>query len=270
LDKKEWHLRKHLCEAASRLYKTGFMAGSDGNLSVLLNNDKVLITPSRLCKGYLKPYEIIKVDRSGKKLSGDLPPSVELAMHLAAYEERPDICAVVHCHPPYLVAFTVARKKLPEMVLPEIEVMFGGEIPMAPYATPGTPDLGNSIRQIVRRKETIVLLLDHHGLLAVANDIFQAAMKAEHAEEAAKVIYYALQLGGTYPLPEGSVEGIRKTQATLKAMESQIFVGGGQAMPVENQSTSMPTIIDSNFPKNDSDMDAIVHNVVAQLKAKSL
>jgi L-fuculose-phosphate aldolase len=268
LDKKEWHLRKHLCEAGSRLYKAGFMAGSDGNLSVLLNNDKVLITPSRLCKGYLKPYEIIKVDRSGKKLSGDLPPSVELAMHLAAYEERPDICAVVHCHPPYLVAFTVARKKLPEMVLPEIEVMFGGEIPMAPYATPGTPDLGNSIRQIVHRKETIVLLLDHHGVLAVANDIFQAAMKAEHAEAAARVIFYATQLGGAYPLPENAVEGIRKTQAALKAMEAQIFSGGQPAAAIEQSpSTSFATTTPGTHVGGD--VDAIVRNVVAQLKAKN-
>jgi L-fuculose-phosphate aldolase len=269
LDKNEGHLRKSLCEAGHRLYNAGFMAGSDGNLSVLLNQDKVLITPSRLCKGYLEPEQIIKVDRSGKKLSGDLPPSVELSMHLAAYEERPDISAVVHCHPPILVAFTVARKKMPSMVLPEIEVMFGGEIPMAPYATPGTSDLGDSIRQLIRRKETVVLLLDHHGVLAVSTDIFQAAIKAEHAEAAAKVIFYALQLGGTYPLPEGSLEGIRKTQAQLRVLENQVFSAGGQTTPAGEQSIISPSA-NSGSISTDADVDAIVRKVVDQLMGKKI
>jgi L-fuculose-phosphate aldolase len=267
LDKKEWHLRKDLCEAGHRLYKAGFMAGSDGNLSILLNPDKVLITPSRLCKGYLEPYQILKVDRSGKKLSGDLPPSVELSMHLAVYEERPDICAVVHCHPPILVAFTVAHRKMPSMVLPEIEVMFGGEIPMAPYATPGTSDLGDSIRQLIRRKDTVVLLLDHHGVLSVSVDILQAAIKAEHAEAAAKVIFYALQLGCTYPLPEGSAEGIQRTRAQLRVLENQVFPSDGQGI-VSNGLAPSISSAGASRTLNESDTDAIVRSVVAQLMAR--
>jgi L-fuculose-phosphate aldolase len=267
MDKNEWHLRKDICQAGHRLYKAGFMAGSDGNLSVLLNSDKVLITPSRLCKGHLEPYQIIKVDRSGKKLSGDLPPSVELSMHLAAYEERPDIRAVVHCHPPILVAFTVAHKKMPSMVLPEIEVMFGGEIPLAPYATPGTSELGDSIRQLIRRKETVVLLLDHHGLIAVSSDILQAAIKAEHAEAAAKVIFYAIQLGGIYPLPEGSLEGLRKSQANLRVLEDQVFPSGQQESPKKELST-LTLSARTERAANENDVDAIVNNVVTQLMAR--
>ena len=262
MDRKEWKLRKDLCKAGHRLYRAGFMAGSDGNLSVLLNEDKVLITPSRLCKGFLQPYEIIKVDRRGQKLSGDLPPSLELSMHLAGYEERSDISAVAHCHPPYLIAFTVAQQQLPSMVLPEIEVLFGGSIPLASYATPGTKELGDSIRKIVRRKETVLVLLDHHGTLAVGNDIYQAAMRTEHAENAAKVIYYARQLGAIKPLPSDAVAGLRETRANLKAMESRVFPGAHS----EISSEESPKPAKQESIADQHDIESIVQKVLSEMR----
>lgn len=261
MNRKEWNLRKDLCKAGHRLYRAGFMAGSDGNLSVLLNNNKILITPSRLCKGYLKPYDIIKVDRRGRKLSGDLPPSLELSMHLAAYEERPDISAVAHCHPPFLIAFTVARQQLPSMVLPEIEVLFGGSIPLASYATPGTNELGDSIRKIIRSKETALVLLDHHGSLAVGNDIYQAAIRTEHAENAARVIYYARQLGAVEALPSDAVAGLRETRLNLLAAESKAF-------PKSRSETFSEEVQPSSLQKpiTNHDIELIVQGVISEMK----
>ena len=221
----EWNLRKDICEVGKRLYAAGFMTGSDGNLSTILGPDEVLVTPSRLCKGSLTPDQIVKIDRQGNQLSGDYPPTVEVAMHLAAYEERPDICAVAHCHPPILVAFTVAGLNLPTNVLPEIEVMFGGKIPLAPYATPGSNDLANSIRESMRVKENSVVLLDHHGILAIGRDIYQAAIRVEHAEAAARVIYYARQLGGEKPLAPNSLEKLQQTHRKLVEMEAGVYSG---------------------------------------------
>lgn len=261
MNRKEWTLRKDLCEAGKRLYRAGFMAGSDGNLSVLLNNHKILITPSRLCKGYLKPYDIIKVDRRGRKLSGDLPPSLELSMHLAAYEERPDISAVAHCHPPILIAFTVARQQLPSMVLPEIEVLFGGNIPLASYATPGTKELGDSIREIIRRKDTALVLLDHHGSLAIGNDIYQAGMRTEHAENAAKVIYYARQLGAVEALPSDAIVGLRETRSNLLAAESQAFPKSRS----ENASEE-PQPRSLQKPITNREIELIIQSVLADMK----
>lgn len=259
MDHKEWKLRKSLCEAGRRLYRAGFMAGSDGNLSVLLNKNKVLITPSRLCKGYLEPYDIIKVDRRGRKLSGDLPPSLELPMHLAAYEERPDISAVAHCHPPFLVAFTVARQQLPSMVLPEIEVMFGGTLPLASYATPGSKDLGDSIRKIIRSRETTLVLLDHHGSLAVGRDIFQAAMRTENAENAAKIIYYARQLGAVETLPSEAVAGLRQTRSNLLEAEKQVFADSDSGYPEQTPAAD-------NAITSQADIEAIVQRVLSDMK----
>ena len=221
----EWDLRSDICEVSRRLYAAGFMTGSDGNLSTILGPNEVLVTPSRLCKGFLTPDQIVKIDRQGNQLSGDFPATSEVAMHLAAYEERPDICAVAHCHPPILVAFTVAGLHLPVNILPEIELMFGGKIPLAPYATPGSADLANSIRESIRVKENSVVLLDHHGLLAIGRDIYQAAIRVEHAEAAARVIYYARQLGGEKPLAPDSLEKLHLTHQKIVEMEAGIYSG---------------------------------------------
>jgi L-fuculose-phosphate aldolase len=255
----ESNLRKDICEVGRRLYAAGFMTGSDGNLSTILGPNEVLITPSRLCKGFLTPDQIVKIDRQGNQLSGDYPPTVEVAMHLAAYEERSDICSVAHCHPPILVAFTVAGLNLPVNVLPEIEVMFGGKIPMAPYAAPGSPELANSIRESMRIKENSVVLLDHHGLLAIGRDIYQAAIRVEHAEAAARVIYYARQLGGEKPLAPDSLEKLHQTHRKIVEMEAGVYSGYCHVEGCQPSSSEMADGI-----SGEKELEQIVRQAVQQ------
>jgi len=260
----EWNLRSDICEVARRLYAVGFMTGSDGNLSTILSENEVLVTPSRLCKGFLKPSQIVKIDKQGNQLEGDLPPTVEVAMHLAAYQERPDICSVAHCHPPILVAFTVAGLDLPSSILPEIEVMFGGKLPLAPYATPGSPALADSIRASMRNRENSAVLLDHHGLLAVGRDIYQAAIKVEHAEAAARVIYYARQLGGEKPLAADSLDKLHQTHRKIVEMESSVYSGYCHSPECE---------INAPQPKaakmDEADIESIVRDTVRKVMAES-
>ena len=255
----EWNLRKDICEVARRLYAAGYMSGSDGNLSTILGSNEILVTPSRLCKGFLTPDQIVKIDKQGNKLSGDYPPTVETAMHLAAYDARPDICAVAHCHPPVLVAFTVAGLNLPSNVLPEIEVMFGGKMPLAPYAPPGTSLLADSIRSKIQDRENKVVLMDHHGLLAVGNDIFQASIRIEHAEAAAKVIYYARQLGGEKPLAPDSLEKLHQTHRKIVEMEADVYSGYCHADECQSDSSQ---VVDET--PGEVELEQIVRRVVQQ------
>ena len=255
----EWKLRKDICEVARRLYAAGYMSGSDGNLSTILGPNEILVTPSRLCKGFLTPDQIVKIDRQGNKLSGDYPPTVETAMHLAAYDSRPDICAVAHCHPPVLVAFTVAGLSLPSNILPEIEVMFGGKVPLAPYAPPGTSDLADSIRSKIQDRENKVVLMDHHGLLAVGNDIYQAAIRIEHAEAAAKVIYYARQLGGEKPLAPDSLEKLHQTHQKIVEMEAGVYSGYCHADECEQKTAQAIDEV-----PGEKELEQIVRQVVQQ------
>lgn len=267
MNEMEWNLRNDLCEVARRLYAAGFMTGSDGNLSTILSDNEILITPSRLCKGFLQPAQIVKIDRQGKQLAGDLPPTVEVAMHLAAYEERPDICSVAHCHPPILVAFTVAGLDLPAAILPEIEVMFGGKIPLAPYATPGSPELANSIRESMRIRENSVVLLDHHGLLAVGRDIYQAAIRVEHAEAAARVIYYARQLGGEKPLAPDSLEKLHQTHRKIVEMETSVYSGYCHAPECQPPESQIKNIV-SNDSDHETGLEKMVREIVMKVMAE--
>ena len=260
----EWTLRSDICEVARRLYAAGFMTGSDGNLSTILSSNEVLITPSRLCKGFLRPSQIVKIDKQGNQLEGDLPPTVEVAMHLAAYEERPDICAVAHCHPPILVAFTVAGLDLPSSILPEIELMFGGRMPLAPYATPGSPALAESIRESMRNRENSAVLLDHHGLLAVGRDIYQAAIKVEHAEAAARVIYYARQLGGEKPLSADSLEKLHQSHKKIVELESNVYSGYCHSQECEDDATQPAAA-----KVDEADLERVVREAVHKAMAEN-
>jgi L-fuculose-phosphate aldolase len=261
----EWDLRNDLCEVARRLYLAGFMAGSDGNISTILDSNEILITPSRLSKGFLEPHQIVKINRQGQQLSGELPPSTETPMHLSAYEERPDICSVVHCHPPILVAFTVVGLVLPSRVLPEIETIFGGEIPLAPYATPGCDDLAESIRIPIRSRTASVILLDHHGLLAVGQDIFQAGMKAEHAEAAARVIFYARQLGNEILLPSESMEKLKTIRQKVKGLESSIYPGYCHSPECDKKLPSSDGFASKSM--NEQDLESVVREVIKNYRA---
>jgi L-fuculose-phosphate aldolase len=260
----EWNLRSDLCEVAKRLYAAGFMSGSDGNLSTILNDNEVLITPSRLCKGFLKPSQIVKIDKQGNQIEGDLPPTVEVAMHLAAYQERPDICSVAHCHPPILVAFTVAGLDLPSSILPEIELMFGGKLPLAPYATPGSPALADSIREGMRNRENSAVLLDHHGILTVGRDIYQAAIKVEHAEAAARVIYYARQLGGEKPLSADSLEKLHQSHRKIVELEANVYSGYCHSPECEKDMLQA-----SSLKVDEAGLERVVRNAVRKAIAEN-
>jgi L-fuculose-phosphate aldolase len=269
MNEHEWALRSDLCEIAHRLYLDGFMSGSDGNLSTILSDNEILVTPSRLCKGFLKPEQIVKIDRQGKQLTGDYPSTTEVAMHLAAYEERPDICSVVHCHPPILIAFTVAGLSLPEAILPEIELMSGGKLPLAEYATPGSTALADSIRKNIRDRANSLVMLDHHGILSVGQDISQAAIKVENAESAAKVILYARLLGGVHPLPSDALAKLREARKNIMEMESQIWggychaEGCQQASQIKTTAAAQPDVSGTN----QSEAEKIVAEVLKQMQA---
>src|SRR5712672_686334 len=145
----EYKIKEQMCEIGRRVYAKGFAAANDGNITYRLNDKEILCTPTMVSKGFLKPEDICRVDYDG--------------MQLAVYKNRPDINAVVHCHPPHATAFAVAHEPIPKCVLPEVEV-FLGEVPIAKYATPGDQRLPNTIVPYVKDCNTI--LLANHGTVS--------------------------------------------------------------------------------------------------------
>lgn len=203
----EWKLREQMCEIGRRIYNKGFAAANDGNISYRLSEDRVLCTPTRVSKGFMKPDDLCIVDLDGKQVSGKRKRSSEILLHLTAMKARKDIRSVVHCHPPHATAFAVAREPIPKCVLPEIEV-FLGEVALAPYETPGTQTFADTILPYV--KDTDTILLANHGTATLGTDLEDAYFKTEIIDAYCRILILAKQLGRVnYYSDEKAAELIR-------------------------------------------------------------
>ena len=190
-----------------RMYARGYVASNDGNLSVRLSEDRLLITMTGVSKGFLTPDKLIVVDYDGRVISGRGEPSSEMKMHLMVYRERPDVHAVVHAHPPTATGFAVAGVNLPDTLLPEAVVSLGF-VPIAPYGTPGTMELVESLRAYVRDYDAV--LLENHGALTLGPDIVAAYHKMEIMEHCAQIALVARMIGRANPIGEENVDKLHQ------------------------------------------------------------
>jgi len=190
-------------QVGKRMYNRGYVASNDGNISVRLSEDRLLITMSGVSKGFLTPEQLVIVDYDGQAISGTQKPSSEMKMHLMAYRERPDIHGVAHAHPPTSTGFSVAGIDLPKNLLPEVIVSLGN-IPTAPYGTPGTMELVESLREYVCTNDAI--LLENHGALTLGSDVISAYHKMETMEHLAQIALVARLLGKENTINNDNVE----------------------------------------------------------------
>jgi L-fuculose-phosphate aldolase len=189
----EQQLRADIVEVGRRLYARGYTASNDGNISVRLDGERLLMTPSGVCKGFMTTEMMCITDVDGRKLAGERNPSSEIQMHLEVYRRRPDVNAVVHAHPPIATGFAVAGVPLDKAVLAEVVTTLGS-VPIAEYATPSTKELPEAVRQYVHAHDG--MLLANHGALTLGKDLFAAYYKMETIEHFAHISLVARLLGG--------------------------------------------------------------------------
>jgi len=185
-------LKQQICDIGQRVYQKGFAAANEGNISARAGDDRVLCTPTLTCKGFMAPDDICTVDMDGNQVSGNRKATSEVLLHLNIYRRRPDISAVVHCHPPHATAFAVAREPVPVGVLPEPDI-FLGEVPTAPYKTPGNQDFADTILPFVESTETI--LLANHGTVTYADSIEKAYWLTEILDAYCRILILSRQIG---------------------------------------------------------------------------
>jgi L-fuculose-phosphate aldolase len=188
--------RQDLIDVAARCYDKGYICGLEGNFSIRLESNLILTTPRGCCKARLNKDELVLTDLDGNAI-GPGRPSTELKMHLIVYRARPDINAVVHAHPTTAVGLTIAGVDMTAPILPEV-VCSLGKIPTAPYATPSTDEMPQSIEPLLADHDA--LMLSHHGALAVGPDIWDAFYKLETIEHFAQTLLVAKLAGGAVPL----------------------------------------------------------------------
>lgn len=188
--------REKIVETGKHLYEANLISGSEGNISVRLAENLFLATPSGTNKGKLKPEDLVIIDEEGKLKAGDLKVSSEIRLHLEFYKLRQDVNAVIHCHPISCISLMLAGITLNRPYLPEMVVTLGS-VPTAPYATPSTDEVPESIHDLA--PQTDVILLDHHGAVVGSVDLDTAFIKLETLEHAATSIVQAYLLRNRAP-----------------------------------------------------------------------
>lgn len=191
-----------------RLWEAGLIAGADGNVSVRLGADRLLVTPRGVLKAELGPADLVEVTLGGKRRKGLREATTELDLHLRAYRVRPDCGAVVHAHPPVATAFAVAGEPIPGDVLPEV-ILLMGEVPVVPYATTGTPALGDAAEPFLTRHPAV--LLANHGAVTCGVDLAAARIRMESLEHAARILLAARALGRMTRLTPEQIQALRRS-----------------------------------------------------------
>lgn len=197
--------RMALC--CRQLAERGLIAGQDGNLSVRLGQDRALVTPSGVIKALVSPGDMVEVDLRGRKRRGRRNPTTELDLHLRILTRRSDVMAVVHAHPPVATGFAVAGQTLPLFVLPEL-ILQCGQVPLVPYGTPGTPELGDCLEPHLAGHDA--WLLANHGAVTVGATLDAAWIRMESLEHAARIIWAARALGRVNELNPEAVARLRR------------------------------------------------------------
>jgi L-fuculose-phosphate aldolase len=204
-------LRADIVEVGRRMYARHYTASNDGNISVRLGSDRLLMTPKSVCKGFMTPDMMCITDLEGRKLQGDRDPSSEMLMHLEVYRQRADVQAVVHAHPAIATGFAVAGIPLDRAVLAEVLTTLGS-IPIAEYATPSTAELPAAVRKYVKAHDG--MLLANHGALTVGADLFSAYYKMETIEHFATISLVARLLGRENLIAREEVERLQALRGT--------------------------------------------------------
>jgi L-fuculose-phosphate aldolase len=188
---------RRMAQCCRQLAASGLIAGRDGNVSVRLGPDRVLVTPSGLIKSTLTAGDMVEVGLAGRTRRGRRNPTSELDLHLRILSRRPDVGAVVHAHPPAATGFAVAGEEIPANVLPELILMVG-RVPIVPYGRAGTPELGDRVEPYLAEHDA--LLLANHGAVTMGKTLDQAWIRMETLEHAARIIMAARAIGEPKPV----------------------------------------------------------------------
>jgi L-fuculose-phosphate aldolase len=206
----EGELRRDLCRFSRLLHRLGFMPGTSGNLSVRLDGERLLVTPTGMSKFLLRPDDVVIVDLEGRHLEGSRKVTSEVSMHLAVYHFRDDVGAVIHSHPPIATAFACAGRGLEQMLCQEA-VMTLGVVPLARYATTGTGEVAASLVPYIPGHDAI--LLANHGAVAYGGTLLQAFQRMETVEHLAQIELVAHQLGAARTLKQEQIKELHDAKA---------------------------------------------------------
>ncbi len=214
--------REEIVRFGKLLHQAGLVAATDGNLSVRLRDGNILCTPTLMSKGLMEPEDLVIVDPDGKKVRGARDVSSEVNMHLVIYQQRRDVGAVVHAHPPTATGYAAAGLALDRALCSEIIVTLGS-VPLANYETPGTLELAEALAPLVAEHDAI--LMANHGVVTCGTDLLNAYMNMETVEHFAKIALVTHLLGQQQPLSDQHVDKLREIRTKYQARNHALVQG---------------------------------------------
>jgi L-fuculose-phosphate aldolase len=238
--------RHEITHYGKMLHHRGYVAAMDGNLSVRLDENRILATPTAMCKSMIRPSDLVIVDMEGRRMAGRRNVSSEIGMHLLIYRLRPDVRGVVHAHPTTATGFAAAGMPLTEPLVCEVVIGLGS-IPLARYGTPGTPELTEALQPLIPEYDAI--LMSNHGVVAYGDTLEHAYMKMETVEHFAQIALVTHLLGRQQPLKNEELEKLlearSKYQGTTSAASLPLAVhlhrpGNHHGLPPEAESNVKP------------------------------
>ncbi len=263
-------LKAQICDIGRRLWGRAYVDGNGGNIAIRVGEGLVLCTPTLVSKGFMKPEDLCLVDLEGNQLAGPKKRTSEILMHLQIMKRQPRALATVHCHPPHATAFAVAGVEPPTCMIPEIEV-FIGKVPIAPYRTPGTPEMGRLVADLSEQHNTI--LMANHGVVSWSHvSVEDAYFKMEILEAYCRTVVVAAQLGA--PLKTFSqthLQDLLKIKQTLGIPDPRI---GLKECELCNNDEWRPGVSCALPPKQtgaagpDQQAEALIQAVTDQIMSK--
>jgi L-fuculose-phosphate aldolase len=263
-------LKLQICEVGRRLWGRAYVDGNGGNIAVRAGEGIALCTPTLVSKGFMKPEDICLVDLEGNQLCGQKKRTSEILMHLQIMKRQPRAVATVHCHPPHATAFAVAGIEPPTCMIPEIEV-FIGKVPIAPYRTPGTPEMGKLVSDLVGEHNTI--LMANHGVVSWSHvNVEDAYFKMEIIEAYCRTVVVAAQLGAPLKtFSQSHLQDLLKIKQTLGIPDPRI---GLKECELCNNSEWRPGVTCAVPPRPigdaglDAQAEALVQVITDQIMSK--
>ncbi len=201
--KTERELRQDIVDIGRLVYQKGWVAANDGNITIRLDSDRILATPTGISKGMMHADDLIIVDNQGCKIEGNKECTSEIMMHCTVYDMRPDVHSVVHAHPPVATGFATAGRALDRALLPEV-IIHLGYVPLAGYGLPGTPALTDPMLPYIPKYDAI--MMGNHGVVSYGADVYRAFFNMETVEHFARIALVAELLGGPTVLPKSEVD----------------------------------------------------------------
>lgn len=266
-------IKKEICDIGRRIWAREYCDGNGGNISARLGPDRFIITPTGVSKGFMTPDMLSMVDIKGNQLAGTWKRSSEFTTHAAIYETTPEAVSVCHAHPCHAGAFAIKELQPPARLIPELEV-FVGQVAVAKYQTPGSPEIAASIRPLAPQHQSIIM--GCHGVICWGKSVEDAYFKMEITDAYCRTIILAQSLPGSASIPCEKMDDLLNIKKSMGLPDNRYELKNAELCEVDpwtemcgsrGCSTPVTPCNPMTAPQSDAELETLVQKLTDEIMA---